>query len=140
MDHDRGVIFIVPYLQLQLTGLGIIVEVASFQAISRRLVLLIAFIIVTGFVFASGIRDVAWVCVLKDVLVNRADVPRIDSGASCPSDHAGQHRQYGACLVYLDDSAHRAWRLHVAARIWFVYRKEWRYGCAAMPLSCRCTR
>src|ERR1019366_6510244 len=31
-----GVVFIVPYLQLQLTGLGIIVEVASLHAISRN--------------------------------------------------------------------------------------------------------
>ena len=30
-----GVVFIIPYLQLQLTGLGIIVQVASFDAISR---------------------------------------------------------------------------------------------------------
>ena len=64
-----GVIFIVPYLQLQLTGLGIIVEVASFQAISRPLAMLIAFVIVAGFVFASGIRAVAWVSVLKDSLM-----------------------------------------------------------------------
>jgi len=64
-----GVIFIVPYLQLQLTGLGIIVEVASYQAISRPLAMLIAFVIVAGFVFASGIRAVAWVSVLKDVLM-----------------------------------------------------------------------
>ena len=64
-----GVIFIVPYLQLQLTGLGIIVEVASFQAISRPLAMLIAFVIVAGFVFSSGIRAVAWVSVLKDSLM-----------------------------------------------------------------------
>src|SRR5271167_3074727 len=64
-----GVMFIVPYLQLQLTGLGIIVEVASFQAISRPLAMLIAFVIVAGFVFASGIRAVAWVSVLKDFLM-----------------------------------------------------------------------
>jgi SSS family solute:Na+ symporter len=56
-------------LQLQLTGLGIIVEVASYQAISRPLAMLIAFVIVAGFVFASGIRAVAWVSVLKDVLM-----------------------------------------------------------------------
>jgi solute:Na+ symporter, SSS family len=64
-----GVIFIVPYLQLQLTGLGIIVEVASFHAISRPLAMLIAFVIVAGFVFSSGIRAVAWVSVLKDSLM-----------------------------------------------------------------------
>jgi SSS family solute:Na+ symporter len=63
------VIFIVPYLQLQLTGLGIIVEVASFQAISRPLAMLIAFVIVAAFVFTGGIRAVAWVSVLKDALM-----------------------------------------------------------------------
>jgi SSS family solute:Na+ symporter len=31
-----GVLFIIPYPQLQLTGLGIIVQVASFDAVSRR--------------------------------------------------------------------------------------------------------
>jgi SSS family solute:Na+ symporter len=64
-----GVIFIVPYLQLQLVGLGIIVEVSSFQAISRSLAMLIAFVVVAGFVLASGIRAVAWVSVLKDTLM-----------------------------------------------------------------------
>jgi len=64
-----GVVFIVPYLQLQLTGLGIIVEVASFHAISRPAAMLIAFVIVAGFVFSSGIRAVAWVSVLKDALM-----------------------------------------------------------------------
>ncbi len=64
-----GVVFIIPYLQLQLTGLGIIVEVASFQAISRPLAMLIAFVVVAGFIFASGIRAVAWVSVLKDILM-----------------------------------------------------------------------
>ena len=37
-----GVAFIIPYLQLQLTGLGIIVEVASFDAIGRTPAMLIA--------------------------------------------------------------------------------------------------
>ncbi|MGO9517636.1 MAG: sodium:solute symporter family protein [Candidatus Korobacteraceae bacterium] len=64
-----GVVFIIPYLQLQLTGLGIIVEVASFQAISRPLAMTIAFVIVAGFVLSSGIRSVAWVSVLKDALM-----------------------------------------------------------------------
>ena len=54
-----GVAFIVPYLQLQLIGLGIIVEVASLHAISRPLAMLIAFVIVAGFVFSSGVRAVA---------------------------------------------------------------------------------
>jgi SSS family solute:Na+ symporter len=64
-----GVIFIIPYLQLQLTGLGIIVQVASFDAISRSVSISIAFVIVAGFVLSSGIRAVAWVSVLKDSLM-----------------------------------------------------------------------
>jgi solute:Na+ symporter, SSS family len=64
-----GVIFIIPYLQLQLTGLGIIVQVASFDAISRAVSISIAFVIVAGFVLSSGIRAVAWVSVLKDSLM-----------------------------------------------------------------------
>jgi len=64
-----GFVFIIPYLQLQLTGLGIIVQVASFDAVSRPVSITIAFIIVAGFVLSSGIRAVAWVSVLKDSLM-----------------------------------------------------------------------
>ena len=64
-----GVLFIIPYLQLQLTGLGIIVQVASFDAISRPVSISIAFVVVAAFVLSSGIRAVAWVSVLKDSLV-----------------------------------------------------------------------
>ncbi len=64
-----GVLFIIPYLQLQLTGLGIIVQVASFDAVSRPLAICIAFVVVAGFVLSSGIRAVAWVSVLKDSLM-----------------------------------------------------------------------
>jgi SSS family solute:Na+ symporter len=64
-----GVVFIIPYLQLQLTGLGIIVEVASFAGIGRTPAMLLAFALVAAFVFASGVRGVAWVSVLKDFLL-----------------------------------------------------------------------
>jgi SSS family solute:Na+ symporter len=64
-----GVIFIIPYLQLQLTGLGMIVEVASFGGIHRTPAMVISFAIVAAFVFISGIRGVAWVSVVKDVLL-----------------------------------------------------------------------
>ena len=64
-----GVLFIIPYLQLQLTGLGIIVQVASFDAVTRPVAITIAFVIVAGFVLSSGIRAVAWVSVLKDSLM-----------------------------------------------------------------------
>jgi len=64
-----GVAFIIPYLQLQLTGLGIIVEVASFDGIGRTQAMIIAVALLAGFVFVSGIRAVAWVSVLKDFLM-----------------------------------------------------------------------
>jgi solute:Na+ symporter, SSS family len=64
-----GVIFLIPYLQLQLTGLGIIVEVASFDGIGRTPAMVVAVSLVAAFVFASGVRAVAWVSVLKDVLM-----------------------------------------------------------------------
>ena len=64
-----GVVFIIPYLQLQLVGLGIIVEIASFGGIHRTPAMIVAFGIVAAFVFTSGVRGVAWVSVIKDVLL-----------------------------------------------------------------------
>jgi SSS family solute:Na+ symporter len=64
-----GVVFIIPYLQLQLTGLGIIVEVASFGGIGRMPAMVLGVVLLAGFVFVSGIRAVAWVSVLKDFLM-----------------------------------------------------------------------
>lgn len=64
-----GMIFLLPYVQLQLTGLGIIVEVASYGAVHRTPAILIAFTIVAAFVFVSGVRGVAWASVMKDFLL-----------------------------------------------------------------------
>src|SRR5438270_13517304 len=65
-------IFLLPYVQLQLTGLGIIVEVASYGAIHRTHAIIIAFTIVAAFVFVSGVRGVAWASVMKDFLLRFA--------------------------------------------------------------------
>ena len=64
-----GIIFIVPYLQVQLTGLGMIVEVASYGAIHRTTAMSISFLIVAGFVLSRGLRGVAWGSVVKDLLL-----------------------------------------------------------------------
>jgi len=64
-----GVIFLIPYVQLQLTGLGLIAEVASFGGIHRTPAMVIGFVIVAAFVFTSGVRGAAWVSVLKDILL-----------------------------------------------------------------------
>jgi len=64
-----GVVFMIPSLQLQITGLGMIVEMASFNGIGRTPAMLIAFVLVACFVFMSGVRAVAWISVLKDLLL-----------------------------------------------------------------------
>jgi SSS family solute:Na+ symporter len=62
-------LFLVPYLQIQLVGLGIIVQVCSFDQIPRNVSILIALCLVAAFVFLGGMRAVAWVAVLKDFLM-----------------------------------------------------------------------
>jgi solute:Na+ symporter, SSS family len=64
-----GVISLLPYAQVQLTGLGIIVEVSSYGGVHRTPAMVVAFIIVAAFVFVSGVRGVAWVSVVKDLLL-----------------------------------------------------------------------
>jgi SSS family solute:Na+ symporter len=64
-----GVVFIIPYLQLQLKGLGLIVEVASDYTISPNVAILISFFLTCIFVFTSGIRGTAWVSIVKDIMM-----------------------------------------------------------------------
>jgi solute:Na+ symporter, SSS family len=64
-----GVLFLIVYLQLQLTGLGIIVGIASFERVGRTSAMIIATVVVAAFVLTSGIRGVVWVSVLKDFLL-----------------------------------------------------------------------
>jgi SSS family solute:Na+ symporter len=64
-----GVVFLLPYFQLQVTGLGIIVSLASFGTIGRTPAMIISVSLMAAFVLAGGIRAVAWVSVLKDVLM-----------------------------------------------------------------------
>jgi SSS family solute:Na+ symporter len=85
-----GVICLIPYLQIQLTGLGLIVEVASFGGIHRTPAMIIGVALVAAFVFVSGVRGVAWVSVIKDLLLLSAAVfvgiaiPRIYFGGIGP--------------------------------------------------------
>ncbi len=64
-----GVLFLIVYLQLQLTGLGIIVEVASFERIGHTPAMLVSTVAIAAFVLGSGVRGVVWVSVLKDFLL-----------------------------------------------------------------------
>jgi SSS family solute:Na+ symporter len=64
-----GVVFLLPYFQLQVTGLGIIVSIASFGGIGRPAAMVISVTLMAAFVLAGGIRAMAWVSILKDVLM-----------------------------------------------------------------------
>ena len=81
-----GVIFLIPYLQLQLTGLGIIVNVASFDGIGRTPAMVISVVLLAAFVFSSGVRAVAWISVLKDALMILA---ALSIGIGIPYIHFG---------------------------------------------------
>ncbi|WP_434590068.1 sodium:solute symporter family protein [Streptomyces sp. A5-4] len=62
-------VFLLPYIQLQITGMGVVVSTISYGAVSLNWAYFIAFAVTTGFVVVSGLRGSAWVSVLKDVLV-----------------------------------------------------------------------
>ena len=64
-----GVVFLVVYLQLQITSLGIIVNVASFEKVDRLPAMAVSTLVVASFVLFSGVRGVVWVSVLKDFLL-----------------------------------------------------------------------
>jgi solute:Na+ symporter, SSS family len=81
-----GVAFLIPYLQLQITGLGLIVSVASFDAIGRTPAMIVSVAVLAAFVFAGGVRAVAWVSILKDALMV---VAAVAIGIGIPYIHYG---------------------------------------------------
>ncbi|MBF4457934.1 sodium:solute symporter family protein [Pseudoclavibacter sp. VKM Ac-2867] len=64
-----GALALIPYLQLQITGLGLIVELATGSTSARGLSMVIASILVAIFVAWSGIKGIARVAILKDILM-----------------------------------------------------------------------
>lgn len=60
-----GVVFIIPYLQLQLMGTGMIVQIASGGAMGWKAALLLAAAAMAGFVFVSGLRGIGWTNLLQ---------------------------------------------------------------------------
>lgn len=61
-----GAIFLIPYLALQITGLGLIVELATGSASARGISMVLASVLVVLFVCWAGIRGIARVSVFKD--------------------------------------------------------------------------
>ncbi|ASU79438.1 sodium:solute symporter [Actinopolyspora erythraea] len=64
-----GVVFLLPYLQLQITGLGMIVTLVTGSESSGTLSMVVATGLTVLFVLWSGIRGVAATAYLKDVLI-----------------------------------------------------------------------
>jgi SSS family solute:Na+ symporter len=60
---------LIPYLVLQLKGLGIIVATASYGVISSTSAIWIGAAVVTIYVIVSGVRGSAWNSVVKDLLI-----------------------------------------------------------------------
>ncbi|MDU0315798.1 sodium:solute symporter family protein [Phycicoccus sp. M110.8] len=64
-----GIIAMIPYLELQLTGLGIIVEETSYGSINRTAAIWIGGVVLAVYVAISGIHSAAWNAVIKDIMV-----------------------------------------------------------------------
>ncbi|MFF8555711.1 sodium:solute symporter [Streptomyces sp. NPDC015501] len=62
-------VFLLPYIQLQITGMGVVLSTVSYGTVGLNWAYFAAFAVTTGFVVVSGLRGSAWVSVLKDVLV-----------------------------------------------------------------------
>ncbi|MEK5340167.1 sodium:solute symporter [Weizmannia sp. FSL W8-1119] len=64
-----GIIAMIPYLVLQLKGLGSIVSITSYGSISSGVAIWIGVIAVTIYTTISGVHGTAWTSVMKDALV-----------------------------------------------------------------------
>ncbi|MFE3759498.1 sodium:solute symporter [Nocardia tengchongensis] len=61
-------IFLIPYVQLQIQGMGVVANAMSYGAINLKTAAVISFVVAETFILTSGLRGSAWVSVLKDSL------------------------------------------------------------------------
>ncbi|HET6306264.1 MAG TPA: sodium:solute symporter [Rhodopila sp.] len=64
-----GIVALIPYLVLQLKGLGIIVDAAAYGAISSTTAIWIGAAVITAYVMVSGVHGSAWTAVVKDTMI-----------------------------------------------------------------------
>src|SRR3954451_5366483 len=62
-------IALLPYIQLQIQGMGLVVSAISYGEIGLKTAFVIGFVVSVGFVLVSGLRACAWVSVFKDSMV-----------------------------------------------------------------------
>ena len=60
---------LLPYVQLQIQGMGLVVNAISYNEIGLKTAFVIGFVVSAGFVLICGLRGSAWVSVFKDALV-----------------------------------------------------------------------
>ncbi|WP_280264023.1 sodium:solute symporter family protein [Nocardia wallacei] len=61
-------VFLIPYVQLQIQGMGVVVNAMSYGAVDLKVAAVVSFVVAEAFILASGLRGSAWVSVLKDGL------------------------------------------------------------------------
>lgn len=111
-----GVAAIVPYLVLQLKGLGIIVSETSYGRISEPTAVWISVVALVTYVVTSGVRGSAWTAVVKDVMILAAAV---GLGIYLPLHHYGG---YGAMFAAIAQAKPGFFNLpaHGMSASWFV--------------------
>lgn len=81
---------LVPYLVLQLKGLGIIVSEASGGVITQSVAVWTSSVALVGYVVVSGVRGSAWTSALKDVMILAV---AIGIGIYLPLHYFGGYRE-----------------------------------------------
>nr|WP_276514821.1 hypothetical protein [Nocardia transvalensis] len=61
-------VFLIPYVQLQIQGMGVVVNAMSYGAVDLKVAAVVSFVVAEAFILASGLRGSAWVSVFKDGL------------------------------------------------------------------------
>ncbi|GAB2826416.1 sodium:solute symporter family protein [Streptomyces daliensis] len=67
-------VFLVPYIQVQIQGMGVVVNAMTYGSVDLRVAAVVSFVVAEVFILVSGLRGSAWVSALKDVLVIAAVV------------------------------------------------------------------
>ena len=62
-------VFLVPYIQLQIQGMGVVVNAMSYGGVDLNVAAVVSFVVAEAFILVSGLRGSAWVSAMKDVLV-----------------------------------------------------------------------
>lgn len=112
-----GVVFLLPYLQLQITGLGLIVRLVTGNHASGTWSMVIAFVLVVGFVLWSGIHGVATTSYFKDALmiivlfIVCITIPIHFTGGFTPVFHQIQHTMPDLLSVHGSDMYGIPWYL-----------------------------